>query len=347
MSQPGFIAVDYLDCRDEYISFRNANREAARDEAYFEWRFLRKPGGCPPLVVWCLAPSGEKIGAVGFTRDVYSVDGAEAAFGQLCDISISKAHRGMGIANRMLDFLAAQPAFREKPLSFAMPNRDATRALGKAGWTTLASLERHVKILRADTRIKKALGENAASAALSTLVNAGLRAAPGGLFFRTPPGLKAGPAGGFDRSFDELWARYDRRGAVMGLRTSEYLSWRYADHPLVEYKTYALFEGSALAGYIVYSQDGEHCHIDDMLALDPESARVLLSSFIGFKREDEGTATVVVKTNESRVFPLPLGKLGFVKRADSQGFMTRTTDAAGGLLTDPSRWYLTPGDKDA
>ncbi|MBI2400014.1 MAG: hypothetical protein HYV23_02990 [Deltaproteobacteria bacterium] len=84
MSDFRFFAADYRECKADYIAFRNANREAARDEAYFEWRFLKKPGGCSPLVVWGENASGEKIGCVGFTRDIYMVNGTARPFGQLC-----------------------------------------------------------------------------------------------------------------------------------------------------------------------------------------------------------------------------------------------------------------------
>lgn len=341
-----FIAVDYRECKADYIAFRNANREAPRDEAYFEWRFLKKPGGCPPLVVWCLGPRGEKVGSVGFTRDIYMVDGKELPFGQLCDISISKDFRGRGIANRMLDFLAAQDVFREKCLSFAMPNRDASRALEKSGWTALANLERHVKVLRADSIIEKKLGRNIASSALSALVNSGLKVSSVEMFRKVPGHLKAVQLDSFDRRFDAFWEEYDKKGAVLGLRTSEYLSWRYGAHPYVDYRIYALLDGKRMLGYIVYFYDGEHCHMEDMLALDGDHTAVLLSSFIGFARQDPRAATLVIKTNANSVNLAPLKKFGFMKREDTQRFMTRVAEGSQALLSDASRWFLTSGDKD-
>lgn len=347
MANHRFSAVSYQDCKSDYIAFRNENRENSRDEAYFEWRFLKKPGGCVPLIIWVESESGEKIGSVGFTQDIYVVNGEQHAFGQLCDISISKRWRGKGIAKGMLEFLAGLEQFREKKICFAMPNHDATRALEKSGWTTLAKIERHVKFLKADSKIQKIFGHGILSSAISCPVNFVLKFSSYEAFHRKKRQYSAGPVDGFDERFDAFWREYDKNGAVFGLRTSEYLTWRYASHPYIKYKIFTLCEGERILGYIVYFLDGDKCNVEDIFSGQKrDNPGLLLSYFLNFIRTHSSADSVAIKINRSSVLPLPLAKFGFLRRADSQKFMTYTNDDSIESLTDPGKWFLTSGDKD-
>lgn len=347
MSNYRFSAISYSECKAEYIAFRNENRENLRDESYFEWRFLKKPGGCIPLIIWVESASGEKIGSVGFTQDVYAVNGELYPFGQLCDISISKKWRGKGIARGMLEFLSGLEQFREKKLCFAMPNQDAARALEKSGWSTLAKIDRYVKILKVDSKIQKIFGRGMLSRAVACPANFALEFLSYEKFRRKQKQYSAVPVEGFDGRFDTFWREYDKKGAVYGLRTSEYLTWRYVSHPYIDYKILALFKGERIRGYAVYFFDGDKCNVDDIFSVQGDDCPVLLLLyFIRFIREQSKTGSIVVRMNGSEVNKLPLKQFGFSRRADSQIFMTYSNDNSVKTLTDPGKWFLTSGDKD-
>ena len=346
MTEHIFSAVDYRECKADYIAFRNANRETDRNEAYFEWRFLKKPGGSSPLVIWAESASGEKIGSLGFTQDVYMADGIPCVFGQLSDISIAGRWRGQGIAKKMLIFLSNLNEFKTKKASFAMPNKDASKALEKAGWITLSNIDRYVKILKTDSKIIKILGKNSLSTAVTKPLNLALKFSSYEAFHREQKPYSAAPVKKFDERFDTFWLKYEKKGAVLGLRTSEYLTWRYSMHPLVDYKIFALFESERIMGYVVYFFDTNQCHVEDILAMQGGNyPRLLLSYFIKFIRENPDAEAVIVRVNENTVCPLPLKQFGFFRRPDAQKFMIRMGTAE--LLTDPQRWFLTSGDKDA
>lgn len=346
MTEYFFSAVNYQECKSEYIEFRNENRASSRDEAYFEWRFLKKPGGSSPLVIWATASSGKKIGCVGFTQDVYMANGKPVIFGQLSDISISSQWRGKGIAKKMLDFLAEQPDFRAKKASFAMPNKDAARALEKSGWTTLSSIERYVKICRTGPKIKKVLGRNPLSSSIAGILDLALKFSSRETFHVDKKIYAAGLVERFDARFDAFWEKYDKNDSVLGLRTSEYLSWRYSLHPLVDYKTFALLEGDSLLGYAVYYIDNDQCHVEDVISLGtPVHSRLLFSYFIRFINNNYNTCAITIRINRNEVCPLPLRQFGFLRRNDGQRFMVRP--GAGEALPDSRRWFLTSGDKDA
>ncbi|MBI2400013.1 MAG: hypothetical protein HYV23_02985 [Deltaproteobacteria bacterium] len=228
-----------------------------------------------------------------------------------------------------------------------MPKRDASRALEKSGWTTLVNIERHVKILRADAKIEKAIGRNIISAALSTAANSALMISSGDIFRRGPGHLTAGPMDSFDSRFDAFWNEYDKTGAVFGMRTSEYLAWRYGAHPFVDYRIFALFEGENMRGYIIYFHDGGHCQIEDIIATKAgNNTSALLSSFIRFTRENSQADSIVIKMNRNSVNTVPLRQFGFLRRQDSQKFMALIPDSSSPLLSNAEKWFLTSGDKD-
>lgn len=342
-----FYAVSYNECKAEYISFRNENRGNFRDETYFEWRFLKKPGGCVPLIAWVESASGEKIGSVGFTQDVYAVNGEPYPFGQLCDISISKKWRGKGIAKVMLEFLSGLEQFKEKKLCFAMPNQDAARALEKSGWSTLVKIDRYVKILKVDSKIQKIFGQGMLSRVVACSVNFALEFSSYEKYHRKEKQYSAGPVDGFDERFDTFWSEYGKNGGVYGLRTSKYLTWRYVSHPYINYKIFALFEGERIRGYAVYFFDDGKCNVEDIFSAQGDDyPRLLLLYFIRFIREHSELGSIVVRMNRSEVNKLPLKQFGFFRRADSQIFMTYTNDKSIKTLTAPGKWFLTSGDKD-
>lgn len=135
----------------------------------------------------------------------------------------------------------------------------------------------------------------------------------------------------------------------MGLRTAEYLTWRYYQHPLCLYSSFELSDQSGLCGYIIYYQENGKVLINDILCLQRgKYSLYLLSEFIKHVMEMDAIESIVLSVNEKTQKQYPLNKIGFIKRSDNLIFMIPHQDYlprdSGLSLGD--RWYLTIGDKD-
>ncbi|MBI5586786.1 MAG: hypothetical protein HY889_00290, partial [Deltaproteobacteria bacterium] len=163
---------------------------------------MKRPCRTKSLFIWAEAASGEKIGVLSLAAHDYSLNGARCTVGVLGDISVSKQWRGKGIAGRMFDYMAGLDAVKSMKACIVLPNDDAARALGKAGWQKVSKLERYVKVLRAEDLMRRVFGRGMLSRVFSLPVNAFLRLSDGSFPKGSDTRYKYGLASGFDDRFD-------------------------------------------------------------------------------------------------------------------------------------------------
>jgi GNAT superfamily N-acetyltransferase len=345
MSEIRLASIPYERCKHQLISFRNSNRETQRSEAYFDWRYLGRPGGLEPVIVWAENAEGRKVGSMSIIPHHYLADNATYVLGVLGDISVADEYRGKGIAKQMLGFLSGLDAIRKLDGCIVLPNVDAARPLEKAGWTTVSRLERHIKFLNVEKRLKRKLASRVISVPLNPLLNYMLRVFSYETLLTSTLEYSGGLSVGFDSRFDTLWNELKKDRMVIGFRNREYLSWRYSSHPVVEYRVYTLTSNLILCGYIVFHYEGDTCYIDDFLCKSEKGCPVrLMSCFLRYIKEDKLLSSVVLQMSKNDLSLVPVARFGFLKRRDYQGLMINFNDES--LFMDSSKWYLTAGDKD-
>lgn len=349
MSEIRFSIYPHERCRNEFIAFRNANREVQRDDAYFEWRFLKRPGSIRPLFLWAETASGEKIGSLSLVPHDYVVNGAPLRLGILGDISVSGQWRGKGVAGRMFDYLAAANVTGDLKTCIVLPNHEAARPLEKTGWKKVTRLERYVKVLRSEDSLGRLLGKDTLAKALSPALNAAFKLSYGEVFVGPGSGYKGAVTNTFDGRFDGLWEALDKENVILGMRNREYLTWRYSMHPATKYDVFALTFRDELCGYMVFNINCNNCYVVDMLCLDGKRhSGHLLYHFIDFIRKNGRYGSIVLRANKSDFLTLPLRRFGFMRRSDAQDFMVNFYNEPkdSDFLLDGRKWYLTSGDKD-
>lgn len=329
----------YDECKTALLDFRNMNRPSPQDLAYFDWRYGERPSGTEPLIVWAHGPGGETVGALSLIPRRFAIDGKPCLVGVLGDISVAREWRGRGVAPLMYRHLAGLDEVRRLAACIVLPNEGAARSLAKAGWSAIATLQRHAKLIDAGARFR---GRRPAWAwrAAGALANGSARAWYPDLRPRDANRYAYSLLDAPDERFDELWDRIEKRGTAMSFRDRAHLSWRYARHPSRTYRLFALTRDGALAGYVIYHTSGSDCHIDDWLATDAPTSTDLMAFFCAFARRGNDIATVSLRADPHSRPTLPLGRLGFVRRPDYQHAMI--ADAA---MTGVG-WRLTGGDKD-
>jgi GNAT superfamily N-acetyltransferase len=342
-------AVSYDQAKSDLMKIRNANRDDVRDEKYFNWRYLGRPGGQAPVIVMARDRQGETVGALALIPHLYWINDALAPVGLLGDISVDEAWRGKRIAQQMMHFLSGLDAVRELRYCMVLPNEAATRSLQKSGWSDVSRLDRSVRIVS----IERELRRRSAPAWLAKILSFGVTPVYERIFRAAPPdrsgAYEAAVLEEVHAGSDELWGAIDKNGMVMACRDSDHLAWRFIRHPIKKYRFFVLTRDGVLQGYVAYHVRGEHCHIDDVLCRrEPDLAAYLLYRFVLHQREAGAVNTVAVQINRNYASQPALTRVGFSRRRDFQRVMIKPRDDVTGDLAflNGMNWFVTSGDKD-
>lgn len=341
-----FSVEPFSACAAEVAAFRNANRSLARDQRYFEWRY-RRPCAHEPLIVWARNRDGTPLGAASvIPHDYFVLDGIYP-MGLLGDISVLPACRGQGIAGRMLGFLARHDALRALRGCVVLPNDEAYGSLRRAGWRDVTAIMRCMKLLDTGPWLERKLGRGSAVRALAAAANTVLRAVSRERSLPRSYGYETHMVETFDARYDELWGEAAAPGRVLAVRNRSYLTWRFAEHPVVSYRTLEIVRAGKLEGYLVFHHDGSMAAIDDCLFTRAEVGVFLVGAFLRWLRDSGDTATVRVRANGGLIFALPWRRFGFIRRKDAQPVMLLDSrPAEGSALSAGGRWHVMAGDKD-
>lgn len=340
-------ALSYHQCKPDVMKLRNANRDIARDEGYFDWRYLGRPGGWSPVIVLARDGRGEAIGSLSLIPHSYWIDNAMAVVGLLGDISVASEWRGRSIAQKMFRFLSGLEAIRELRCCVVLPNEPAARPLEKTGWSTVSRLNRYIRVADIGRMLQKRSCPPRLAKALSAFLTPAYEwmcSAP------APAGGKAYESSvtdAIDGGFDSLWANLDKTGMVMACRDSSHLAWRFARHPVCRHRFFVLQRGGELHGYVAFHVQDDHCYIDDVLCRHEAGLPAyLLHAFVANQQDTGAVTSIAVEINENFVSTKTLGRIGFVRRRDFQRIMVKTRDDAECEFLKGRDWFMTIGDKD-
>ena len=333
----------YAECSTRVLEFRNQNRGTSLSARYVDWRYRGRPCQESALVVWVNHADGRTLGSAGLIPHDFHVLDAVRPIGVVGDISVVAEARGMGIASRMLTFLAEDARVRALGGTFVLPNAGATGPLLAAGWVNAATIRRRMRPLGV------ASAGGGGRGALRALVHRALRfaARPAPL----PPGSTCRIQKQqlrFDDRFDALWSRLPKTGRVIAVRNAAYLAWRFADHPLMKFDLVEVDTAGQLSGYAVLSRHGTTVAVDDFVAIDSTAAKAVASAALAHAYSQQEVTGVQSRHCEPTWMPAGWSlKRGFVARPDESRALWRATGAdPSGAMADPANWLVTPGDKD-
>ena len=151
-----------------------------------------------------------------------------------------------------------------------------------------------------------------------------------------------------DDLFDRFWQRALSLHPILGVRSRNYLTWRYLQHPTRNYTIYRAMKSGEMRGYIVLRKvellKFNSAVIVDLLALDEEALSVLVETGIHHSRE-EGTDLLGFMVPKTHSYYGSLIRRGFLPSLKSFQFMIYDS---GNMvaLQDPKGWYVNWGDTD-
>lgn len=329
----------YLDCVEELIAFRNANRAIARDRHYFDWRYAQRPCTRGAFVVWAKL-GNVPVGAISvFPHDYFVLD-AEYPVGVIGDVSVSSELRGRGVAVAMIEHLNCALAEHGLVGGLVLPTATAARSFAKGGWLDAGRIERRAKQLHFGALMQRITGPGIAARLLAAPLDLVT-----GMLSWDPLGdtrcWQVDECADFDERFDHLWAAAPKRGRMLGVRTSAYLRWRFAAHPTTEYRVLTAVLSGTLRAYAVFHIDARTCHVDDLFFDDEGIRTAIVRMLIRHLRQQRECDKLSIGTTDWG-WATAWRLLGFIRRPDFQQVMTWKLDLAADHLSK----YLTPADKD-
>jgi GNAT superfamily N-acetyltransferase len=322
-----FELVPLRSCIDAALAFRNSNRPAPRDLAYYSWRYLERPCARETLIAWARDESGTAA-AVTIAPHDFAIAGASLHLGVVGDISVAASHRGTGLGERILKFVG-ENATAERMSCLVLPNAPAEAALKRAGWQQLRHLERYVRPLR-----------SASAFSPKSLVASAFRIADAFGSIRAKKAELRSES--LSSDVDDLWRRLPTERLALAHRTRPYLEWRYVKHPLEKYEYLALRSEGQLNGYAVVHRDQNSLIVDDYVAVDRDSALSLCVRLIAWARE-AGHDDLQLRLADA-TWRAPWRLLGFIPRRDEIHVMCYPAKVDGPALNQT--WFLAIGDKD-
>jgi hypothetical protein len=162
-------------------------------------------------------------------------------------------------------------------------------------------------------------------------------------------GLTVSQVSSFDERVDEFWARVSSRYEIMVVRNQEYLNWRYAAAPDMDYSIYIAEKGGEICGYLVLRHmQREHIRlaaICDILAQSPQISRCLISRAVEHC-EREKADVVYGHMIADRTLIKSFRDSGFVPFLKSERFVvySRAPHVSRKFLRDPGNWFVQIGD---
>lgn len=342
-------AASYQQCKPDLMKVRNANRDVPRDESYFDWRYLGRPGSRPPTIVLARNGKGETVGALSLIPHSFWIDNGIVAVGLLGDISVSREWRGRSIAQQMFRFLSELEAVKELRCCVVLPNEPAARPLEKAGWSNVSRLNRYIRVVS----IERELHRRSCPRWIAKAVSVGITPAYERMCSVTAPAradaYDSAIIGEVDNRFNGLWENLEKKGMVIACRDRDHLTWRFDRHPLWKYRFFVLQRGGQLHGYVAFHVHGDICYIDDVLCCNEgDLPAYLLHAFVISQRNTGTVTSIAVQINQNFFSTAALGRIGFFKRRDFQRVMVAPRDSGNDELVFLSsrNWFMTSGDKD-
>jgi hypothetical protein len=343
------IEVSPLGYRDECCAVLNATRDRQSDASRFDWLYLQNPDG--NAIVWILR-DGETGEVAGFTAAIPRrmwVHGAERMCWIGSDFSVLPQYRTLGLAVKLrraakIEIDAGRAAFL-----YAHPNDRMAVIHSRVGHSPVGNMIRLARPLRVGPLVAERVSSRAVGLAAGAILDPAIRWTDSASWSTRKYEFLHLPTAAFDSRFDDLFTREGRQpDAVIGVRDSTYLNWRYAANPCYRSEVLLALRRGELAGFAVFVREGESMSIKDIFPTrHPGIVGGLLQELRRFGYRS-GLQSVSMTLLESNPIVGVLRCQGFRQRAEtSQMFAYSPPDRPwAAAVVSPDQWRLTVGDRD-
>jgi len=261
-----------------------------REEHLLRWKYFSNPAG-PPRILMVTNGSTDPIGILTFMpREFKTPSGHTIMLMQAVDAFFSRELRGKGMLRKLIEY--SKQVIHAPVYSF--PNKLAENTMRKSGWKFYSEVDSWFFPIDIGQRLSGRIGRYCAP--LGNLIGkmyAYIRL--GGL----RDDIEVARVKRFQREIpaptNQAW----------GLRSADYLNWRFIDNALKEYRCYEFFEAGECIGYCVIGRKDANSELYDFIVW--KNQKKCLRKVIEICRQDS------VQYLFCRAVGVELSKMGFIK----------------------------------
>lgn len=333
---------DVASLREPLLGLWQRNLPTAAEHR-FDWLY-----GSGRARAWLLSErDSTSAGAAGLLLRRMSVAGRMVECGAAIDLNVDQTQRSVGPALTLVRAVTGAADREGREVLFGMPNRSATAVMKRAGYQELGEFSCWTKLLSSRQKLDRVLRLRWASRLVAPLADKALQLLSAEWRARLPRPVVAESLSHFDSRFDRLWSDSSRQFDVIGERTQEYLSWRFASCPDLAYDIFTLAsrETGELLGYVVWYADEGAVSISDLLAVDEPTTVLLLAEFSRTVRRTKAAA-IRFGCFGSPAFYRLLQRAGFHRRQNRHVILSRFEGESKTAIREGANWFLTMADSD-
>jgi hypothetical protein len=234
----------------------------------------------------------------------------------------------------------------QEPIWFDFPSRAMMAIYKRLGIPATANQIRYVKLYRVDGKVEQYLPHSFLTRGVCGVMNVALKFQR--KRSRFPNGVEVSiHEGRFDSEFTALDTVLADSETWRGIRTAEYLNWRYVQNPLNRYCVIVARRGSPLLGYAVLEVGSSSWILADLHAVDPDTTVPALLAYIDELAEASDVESVSAIITETASSANRLRRSGFFPR-EGHPFVANI----GSRENKPDArsaegWDLMHGDRDS
>jgi hypothetical protein len=316
------------------------------------WRWMNEfnPAGPVKMCVVVDNATGAVAGAAAALPRRLWICGRETKAAVLCDFVVDKGHRTAGPAVALQRNLARTCFDDGIEVLYGFPNDRAFPVVARVGYKTVGTATMWFRPLQASRKLREYVPDLVARVA-GAAVDGAFRAQEFYFHLRRDRGWHDSTPRTPTPAFVDLWNRGKALHRIAGERTSEYLSWRYAQHPIEQCGFYCLSENrnDQLQAYVAYSVLDGKVNVLDAFWETPEFLQPLFLGFVRSMRAQGHASISVCHVGDSMVLR-PLRQLGFIQSSQRRRFICKVGDEQNLELSkvayDASHWSLFDGELD-
>ena len=338
-------ALNFESEKEQYIDVLQAHLPYLPHARLFQWLYHQNPEG--RALAWVAVGSDVKriIGAAAaFPRRFY-YGGGETRGYVLGDFCVTPENRALGLA-LALQKACLEGIAKDGDFAYDFPGRSMLAVYQRLRIEMKGTMIRYSKPLRTDRKIERVVPLGGVARSLSAMANATLRLRDAG-YRHHGDWMIAVEEGPWGSEFTEAGRRWSSPEQICVARTTEYLNWRYQQHPERHFEMLTARQNGSLCGYLVRHVMGEDCAVCDLLAESDLVAKALVRETIAFARK-QGLHRVNVPWMSGHAGARVLESCGFRPRESTPlVLLTLLRAKSKGIAEENHPWHLTDGDRES
>jgi hypothetical protein len=330
------------------ILLENREKKSFPYDQRYDWLYLKNPfGEATAWVIW----DDENGTPAGFTA-VYPrkmlVHGNEYLCWNCGDFSITKKYRTLGVAVKLRKKAKQYVDRGDIPFLYAHPNNQMVHVHIRVGHRKIAQMKRFALPIR----FSKYVANNTLGKVSGTLIDPLVAKALKTKYRKSGDYICVDKSMmNFNGEYLNLCYSINKKLPVIGLRSQDYLNWKYRDHPVFEFRLFNFFQESRFSGFIIFKKDGDTIYMSEVVCpLNDSNSRKLIKTFVHFiLNEMQDVSSISTVQQEHNPIIPSLVELGFKYRDDS----TSDVIAYGrdiklkDVIHDGRNWFMNVGDRDS